>query len=152
MNLPTGSQRYILIGLLILLGQAIFAVAVYMLVKPGDKESVDEPPASEASSVVRAVYEKFPTIVVNPSGSRGETFLVVELSFLLRDAAVIAQIEGNRSRINDALLGLFTHKGMDELTGPEQEHLLKSQIAMLINQQLPNGGVVEVVIRKMIVQ
>lgn len=155
-------RRLALIALLVLVGEAIFGIGIYYVASRPEPVSVvpdgpdgpdgPAPPVVLAAPQVGAVYDKLPAVVANPAGAEGMRFLVMELDLLLQSELVIPDIEARKSRITDAVLGLLTHKRLEDIDESSEEDLLKRQLVTLINRQLPNGGVVDVIIKKLIIQ
>ena len=150
-------EHWMLVGL-ILLGELVVGITVYMWIKPSDTVSGDvlKPKVPEVPEVpeIQAVYDKLEPIVVNPAGTDGKRFLVLELVLMLDSDLVLEEIEERRKQIfiHDALVGILTHKLIDQLDEEEEQIALQKQMTAAINQFLVKGQVVEVCIKRLIIQ
>lgn len=119
---------------------------------PVVEEMVEEGPEPIEATEPMAVYDKLEEIVVNPSGAGEMRTLVVQVDLLL-DAETTVQAVGSRLIfVYDALGGVLGRKFINELDDPEDLLLLKKEMAEAVNGVLLQGKVMDVAIRRLVIQ
>jgi len=91
-------------------------------------------------------------IIVNPAGSGGNRFLLVDLSLALSDDAEATELEARDVELRDALLALFGSQTVQQLTDIAQREVLKTDIRSLITGLLSHGEVEGIYFPRFVIQ
>ncbi len=130
----------------------IQAVAAYFLVfniliaNPEKKQ-----PEKKKETQVGQFFE-ITDFVINPAGSRGRRFLVLELNLETHDAKLMEEAESKRVWLRDAILLHLVKKTSDELLDFTKRDCLKVEILEVINSKLSKGTFDELYFNKYIMQ
>ena len=119
---------------------------------PAQEEMVEDEPELIEATEPMAIYDKLEEIVVNPSGAGELRTLVVQVDLLL-DAEPTVQAVGSRLIfVYDALGGVLGRKYMHELDDPEDLLKLKKEMVEAVNSVLLQGKVMDVAIKRLVLQ
>jgi len=97
----------------------------------------------EGGAAAQENMASIPTFVVNLADAGGRRYLKLTLDVEVKNAAAVAEVQKNMSKIRDAILLLLSSKQRDDLTSMEGKITLRREIAERINQSL--GGEPKVV-------
>ena len=141
--LPFG--KYFLI-LLVLASQGILAYQIVDKNYGKVYEVVDDLTAPEEGSYM------LEELIVNPSGSNGQRFLVVEISLELYDAAHIELIEKEKQRIKHNMLEVLSSRTVNQLSQLSEREKLRSELATVTNQAIGKRSVRNLYYTKYVMQ
>lgn len=80
-------------------------------------------------------------LVVNPSGSNGQRYLVVEIGLDLKDRRHIELIQNQQQRIKHEMNEALSSRTVDQLTQFEVREQLREELAVIINEAIGTGSV-----------
>ena len=80
-------------------------------------------------------------LVVNPSGSNGQRYLVVEISLDLKDRRHIELIQNQQQRIKHEMNEVLSSRTVDQLTQLEVREQLREELTDIVNQAIGRGSV-----------
>jgi|SRR6056297_425963 len=141
--LPFG--KYFLI-LLVLASQGILAYQIVDKNYGKVYEVVDDLTAPEQGSYM------LDELIVNPSGSNGQRFLVVEISLELHDASHIELIEKEKQRIKHNMLEVLSSRTVSQLSQLSEREKLRSELAAVTNQAIGKRSVRNLYYTKYVMQ
>ena len=141
--LPFG--KYFLI-LLVLASQGILAYQIVDKNYGKVYEVVDGLTAPEQGSYM------LDELIVNPSGSNGQRFLVVEISLELHDASHIELIEKEKQRIKHNMLEVLSSRTVSQLSQLSEREKLRSELAAVTNQAIGKRSVRNLYYTKYVMQ
>jgi len=141
--LPFG--KYFLI-LLVLASQGILAYQIVDKNYGKVYEVVDDLTAPEEGSYM------LEELIVNPSGSNGQRFLVVEISLELYNAAHIELIEKEKQRIKHNMLEVLSSRTVNQLSQLSEREKLRSELATVTNQAIGKRSVRNLYYTKYVMQ
>lgn len=95
---------------------------------------------AEVSEPEGFVYDSFPPVVVNPE-YRPRRFLTAELVFILDSNRTAAELEANRSRLQDAFLEILLRQTIDGLSKPGVQDHIERQLTEAGNRILHRGRI-----------
>ena len=72
-------------------------------------------------------------LVVNPAGTKGKRFLMVEISLEMTGEEHIEMLEGNRNKIQQEMNEALSSRTVDELTRLEAREELRQELIRIIN-------------------
>lgn len=91
-------------------------------------------------------------LVVNPAGSNGNRFLLVDLALGLSNPDAITELETRDAEVRDELLHLFGSKTVAELSDVTLRDVLKEEIEALADKLLTSGSVEDVFFPRFVIQ
>ena len=141
--LPYG--KYFLI-LLVLASQAFLAYQIVDKNYGKVFEVVDKLTAPEEGSYL------LEELIVNPSGSNGQRFLVVEISLELHDVTHIELIEKEKQRIRHEMLEVLSSRTVSQLSQISEREKLRSELAAVTNQAIGKRSVRNLYYTKYVMQ
>jgi flagellar basal body-associated protein FliL len=152
-------RRYGALIAIVIVGELGIAFALMQWVSspeeeeaPAEAEVMEEEVEVIEATEPMAIYDKLEEIVVNPSGAGELRTLVVQVDLLL-DAETTVQAVGSRLIfVYDALGGVLGKKYIHELDNPEGLMVLKKEMADAVNGVLLQGKVMEVAIKRLVIQ
>lgn len=145
-----GLLKFILIPVIILVqAAAAYYVVFNVLLKPQDE--IEEPKAPKENLTVGQFFE-INDIVVNPAGSGGRRYIVIELAMETSDAKLLEEATGKEIWVRDAIISLLTSKTAEELIEPTARQKLKKQILGIINGKMLEGKFDRIYFKKYILQ
>ncbi len=97
----------------------------------------------EGGGAAQENIASIPTFVVNLADPGGRRYLKLTIDVEVKNAAAVADVQKNMSKIRDAILLLLSSKQRDDLTSMEGKITLRREIVERINQSL--GGEPKVV-------
>lgn len=130
--LPAG--KYFLI-LLVLAAQGILAYQIVDKNYGNVYELVDTLTAPEDGSYM------LEELIVNPAGSNGQRFLVVEISLELYDMKHIELIEQKKQRIRHNMLEVLSSRTVNQLTQLSEREKMRSELAEVTNEAVGKRSV-----------
>lgn len=75
-------------------------------------------------------------LVVNPSGTNGQRFLVIEISLELTDKDHIEKIKQNEQKIKHNMIEAISARTVDQLINFEERELLRKELADITNNAI----------------
>jgi flagellar FliL protein len=141
--LPFG--KYFLI-LLVLASQAILAYQIVDKNYEKVYEVVDNLTAPKEGSYL------FEELIVNPSGTNGQRFLVVEISLELYDETHIKLIEAEKEQIKHNMLEVLSSRTVSQLARLSEREKLRSELATVTNQAIGKRSVRNLYYTKYVMQ
>jgi len=91
-------------------------------------------------------------LIVNPSGSNGKRFLVVEISLELYDANHVELIEAEKQQIKHNMLEVLSSRTVAELSRLSVREQLRSELAGVTNQAIGKRSVRNLYYTKYVMQ
>lgn len=154
------------VGIPILLIQVVIAyfLASYVLVPQlyGDASSTnpDTPAArpSERTQQQETDAENFGAIysvkdvVVNPAGSQGMQFILVNFGFEVKEDSDANILEKREVQVRDILIKILGSKTIDELDDPADKEMLRQEIKEKLDDLLSPGHLMNVYFSNFIIQ
>ncbi len=134
----------------ILIAQAVgayFLVFNVLLVHPNNGKN-----AQKTSSLEVGFFFELGDIIINPAGTSGKRFLVMEIGLEAKKEELIAEAESKEIWFRDAINTLLTNKTEAELLDISKRSLLKKEILKLINGRMKEGKFSKVYFKKYIMQ
>ncbi len=114
-------------------------------------EKANEEAPEKTEEVVRHVYV-VGDLIVNPAGTNGTRFLLTTVGVEVDSPQAKAELEKKDIQVRDALISIFTSKGLDQLGRVDQREILRSEIAQRIGEMLTAGKPKNVYFGKFIIQ
>jgi len=145
-----GKLKLILIPMIIII-QAVAAYYIVFNILLKHPNHAEMPQQQKENLAVGFFYE-INDIVVNPSGSGGRRYLVLEIGLETDEEKVVAEAESKEIWIRDAILTLLTNKTSDELMDVAARRILKKEIIGIINRKLAEGQFKNIYFKKYIIQ
>ena len=131
----------------ILIAEAIGAYTVVALNYPSIYEYVEGQPPD-----LGAFYKLDEDITVNPAGSQGTAYLVVNFGVQVRSQDDLALITRKEVMIRDAVITLLSRRTVEELSQLETRQDLKQEIGIMINQIIRRQSVKDLFFTKYVMQ
>lgn len=141
--LPFG--KYFLI-LVVLASQGILAYQIVDKNYGKVYEMVDEITAPEEGSYL------LEELIVNPSGTNGQRFLVVEISLELYDETHVKLIEAEKEQIKHNMLEVLSSRTVTELSKISVREQLRSELAAVTNEAIGKRSVRNLYYTKYVMQ
>lgn len=91
-------------------------------------------------------------LVLNPAESGGTRFLMVSVSFDVRDAEAVSRLTARDAQVRDALLTVLGHKTVEFLTDISHREELKAEIRATVAGLFPSGTVGGVYFPQFVIQ
>ena len=91
-------------------------------------------------------------LVLNPAGSGGTRFLMVNATFEMKDAAAEELMKARDAEVRDVLLALIGHKTVDELTDVSKREDMKKEILASMAPLFPAGTIRRVYLPQFVIQ
>jgi len=121
--------KYFLI-LLVLAAQVILAYQIVDSNYGKVFQLIDNIVAPEEGSI------KLEELIVNPAGSNGQRFLVVEISLVLSDKNHIELVERNQQKIRHNMIEVLSSRTVNQLTMYEEREILRKELAQITNEAI----------------
>mgnify|MGYP001243915473 CR=1 FL=1 len=144
-------RKYWLLCGLVLLGECVVGGLFFFWVdRARNPDMASEVPEIQA----RVVYEGIEILVVNPSGTSGLRYLMIQPILLVESQEVVEELEAQhrRSCVRDSLVRMVSRRQIDELDDPEEIDGLKQDMVQTLNHMLEKGKVVDVCFKTFIWQ
>jgi flagellar FliL protein len=106
----------------------------------------------EKGAEATRVLHNVDNIVLNPAGSGGTRFLMVNATFELKDAAAGELMKERDAEIRDALLGVLGRNTVEELTDMTHREKLKQDVIAAMGTLFPAGSFKRVYFSQFVVQ
>ncbi|MCH8557589.1 MAG: flagellar basal body-associated FliL family protein [Balneolia bacterium] len=137
-------KYFLLVLLLVLQGVVAYAVV--------DKNY------SRAYGVVNSFFQQemsvytLDEIIVNPHGSRGQRFLVVQISVEIADSKHIELIDKNMPRIKHHKNRAISSRTVDQLLDFEEREELREELKHMVNREIGSDSVRNLYFTKYVMQ
>ena len=147
-----GLLKFILVPV-ILLAQAVGAyfIVFNLLLQQPSKASEKSPEEKTVAMPVGQFYE-INDVVVNPAGTAGKRYLVMEMALESKDQKVIEEATSKEIWIRDAVISILTRKTPEELLDYSLQTELKKEILNTMNRKLTAGKFDKIYFKKYIMQ
>jgi len=136
------------VGILAGAAAGLFALGP-MLAKRGGGHAPAVKAAEQANSFVVHAVEN---LVLNPAGSGGTRFLMVNATFELKDGGTEQLMKDHEAEVRDHILGLLGKKTVDELTDMTRREGLKKEVIDAVAPLFPKGAVKKVFFPQFVIQ
>jgi flagellar protein FliL len=136
------------VGILAGAGAGLFALGP-MLAKRGGGHAPAVKAAEQANSFVVHAVEN---LVLNPAGSGGTRFLMVNATFELKEGGTEQLMKDHEAEVRDHILGLLGKKTVDELTDMTRREGLKKEVIDAVAPLFPKGAVKKVFFPQFVIQ
>jgi flagellar FliL protein len=147
-----GLLKFILIPV-VLVVQAVgayFIVFNILLQEPG--QASEETPAKEEAPLEVGQFYEINDIVVNPAGTAGKRFLVIEMALESGAPEVVEEAGMKEIWIRDAIISILTRKTPEELLDYAMQNALREEILETLNLKLTCGKFDKLYFKKYIMQ
>lgn len=111
----------------------IQGVLAYFLVAKNYSKIYEMANAEEPS--IPGVYELEP-LVVNPAGTQGKRYLMVEISVEINNIEHIPLLEESNLKIKQDMIDALSSHTVKELTSPEDRLKLREELSFIINNSI----------------
>ena len=91
-------------------------------------------------------------LVLNPAGSNGTRFLMVNATFELKDEAAKEAAKDKEAEVRDIILALLGKKSIDQLTDISQRDGIKKEVLAAVAPLFPKGVVTKVFFPQFVIQ
>jgi flagellar FliL protein len=91
-------------------------------------------------------------LVLNPAGSNGSRFLMVNATFELKDDAAKEAAKDKEAEARDIILALLGKKTVDQLTDISQREQIKKEVLAAVAPLFPKGVVTKVFFPQFVIQ
>lgn len=91
-------------------------------------------------------------LVLNPAGSGGTRFLMVNATLQLRDAVAEQLVKDREAEVRDRIIGLLGKKTVDELSDIGRRDAIKRQVLASVAPMFPRGTVLKVFFPQFVIQ
>lgn len=91
-------------------------------------------------------------LVLNPAGSNGARFLMVNATFELKDEAAKESAKEKEAEARDIILALLGKKTVDQLTDISQRDGIKKEVLAAVAPLFPKGTVTKVFFPQFVIQ
>ena len=157
---PVKLYAVIAIGLLAGTGLGIFVVGPTLSHKLGPKSANaasapakgEKDKAKEGEADATKVLHVVDNLVLNPAGSGGTRFLMVNATFEMKDAAAVEKIKAHDAEVRDVLLTVLGHKTVEELTDVNQREGLKKEMIAALAPLFPGTLISRVYFPQFVIQ
>ena len=112
--------------------------------------AIDDKISSLSSS--ESVYHQMENIIVNPSDSDGERYLLLTIALELRSTGAVAAIQKHNVKITDQINTILAAKTVDQLNDQSLRDGIKQEIGIAINQTLGKNSVQNLFFTKYVMQ
>lgn len=97
------------------------------------------------------IYQ-FDELIVNPSGTNGKRYLLVEISVKLQDEKHVELVARNKERIKHNMNEALSSRTVDELIDFEKRELLRRELAEIVNSAIEIRSVRNLYYNKYVMQ
>ena len=91
-------------------------------------------------------------LVLNPAGTGGTRFLMVNATLELRDAAAEQLVKDREAEVRDRLIDVLGKKTVEELSDIGRRDAIKRQVLNVIAPMFPRGAVIKVFFPQFVIQ
>jgi len=99
-----------------------------------------------------SILYNLPNVLVNPAGTGGRRFLVVDLSLKMTSSDAALEVEEREMEVRDVLIQLFGQKTVEELAAISAREPLKDEVAVALNELLVRGQVLSLFMPRFVIQ
>ena len=99
-----------------------------------------------------SILYNLPNVIVNPAGTGGSRFLVVDLSLKMNSSDAALEVEEREMEVRDVLIQLFGQLTVDQLADISAREGLKDQVALSLNELLARGRVLSLFMPRFVIQ
>jgi flagellar FliL protein len=149
---PAKSKRVVLIlaiaGIVAGAAAGLFAVAPMLAKRRGATHATKAAEPVIGSFAVHAVEN----LVLNPAGSGGTRFLMVNATFELKDGGTEQLMKDHEAEVRDHILSLLGKKTVDELTDMTQREVIKKEVLDAVAPLFPKGAIRKVFFPQFVIQ
>lgn len=137
------------LALVIQAAAAYFVVFNFLVENPEKsvKSESNEPKIEEVG-----LFLEIKDFVINPAGSQGRRFLVLEMGFETYNSKLIVEAESKKIWIRDAIMQLLGRKTPEELLDFTKRDGIKVEILEAVNRKLKDGNFENLYFLKYIMQ
>ena len=136
------------VGILAGAAAGLFALGPMLAKRSGGHAPAAKAAEQANSFVVHAVEN----LVLNPAGSGGTRFLMVNATFELKDGGTEQLMKDHEAEVRDHILGLLGKKTVDELTDMTRREGLKKEVIDAVAPLFPKGAVKKVFFPQFVIQ
>ena len=86
-------------------------------------------------------FSELQGIVVNPAGTDGQRYLLVNAGFEMKDPATVEELGTREIVVRDAIVGILSRQTVPELSDVRRRDALKAEILAAVNETLREGEV-----------
>lgn len=91
-------------------------------------------------------------LVVNPSGTNGQRFLIVEIGLDLADKEHIQRIQSQEQRIRHEMNEILSSRTIDQLVRYEEREEMRLELARIVNRVVGTGSVRNLYYTRFVIQ
>ncbi|MBP9899197.1 MAG: flagellar basal body-associated FliL family protein [Gemmatimonadales bacterium] len=138
------------VALLVGVAAGMFVIAPRL---PGAAPAAAEAGAAEGKEgeVPKKVLFQLENVIVNPSGSQGQRFIVATVAYEVSSEEIRNVLHESETQIRDAVTGVLEKRTVEELLAPGARDALRSDFAKVVTPYL-KGEKVQVFIPQFLVQ
>jgi flagellar FliL protein len=104
----------------------------------GDEDEEHAEGEGKEGEVVARPVHTIDNLVLNPAGSGGQRFLLLTITFELKDAATLETMKARDAELRDAVLQSVGGKSVEVLTDMTQRDSLKSELRAVAGKLFPD--------------
>ena len=104
----------------------------------GTTEEVEEAHAEDEEP---PAFSELQGIVVNPAGTDGQRYLLVNAGFEMKDPATVEELGTREIVVRDAIVSILSRMTVPELSDVGRRGVLKEEIREAVNETLREGEV-----------
>jgi len=104
--------------------------------------------ADEAAPLLHSIDN----LVLNPAGTGGTRFLMVNATLQLRDAAAEQLVKDREAEVRDRIIDVLGKKTIDELSDIGRRDAIKRQVLNVVAPMFPRGAVMRVFFPQFVIQ
>jgi flagellar FliL protein len=146
-----GLIKFILVPV-VLLAQAVGAYFLVFNLLLQEPSKASEPEKEKKPPLQVGLFYEINDIVVNPAGTAGKRFMVMEIALETKEQAVIDEATLKEIWIRDAVISILTRKTPEELLDFSLQEQLKKEILNTMNRKMRNGKFIKIYFKKYIMQ
>lgn len=120
----------------------------------GEKEEGEEGEGDQAEGEkgAEAAVHTLDNLVLNPAQSDGSRFLLVTVTFELKNAAVLDKMKARDAELRDAVLVTLGAKSVEQLADMTQREALKAELKSIIAKLFAKGAVKRIYFPQFVIQ
>ena len=112
----------------------------------------DEAGEGEEEGEDESILYNLPNVIVNPAGTGGSRFLVVDLSLKMNTSDAALEVEEREMEVRDVLIQLFGQQTVEQLADISAREGLKDDVAVALNELLERGRVMSLFMPRFVIQ
>ena len=106
----------------------------------------------EDGSAVEGTIHTIANLIVNPAGSNGNRFLLVDLAVGLTSEEAVLELQTRDAEARDQLLVLLGSKTVTELADVTHRQALKDEMQAVVSDLLVSGSALEIFFPRFVIQ